>query len=51
MPVATLIGRPGELNNQMAYAACALLMVVTALAVAVIDKAGSARGHSSVGEF
>jgi thiamine transport system permease protein len=55
--VATLIARPGELNNQMAYAACALLMVVTAAAVAVIDKVGSARGrwslngHSSVGEF
>ena len=51
VPVATLIGRPVELNNQMAYAACALLMVVTALAVAMIDKVGSARGHSSVGEF
>ncbi|HEV7978497.1 MAG TPA: iron ABC transporter permease [Amycolatopsis sp.] len=55
--VATLIARPGELNNQMAYAACALLMVVTAAAVAVIDRLGSARGrwslngHSSVGEF
>jgi thiamine transport system permease protein len=49
--VASLIGRPGELNNQMAYAACAMLMVVTALAVALIDKAGSARGRSSVGEF
>jgi thiamine transport system permease protein len=45
--VASLIGRPGELNNQMAYAACAMLMVVTALAVAVIDRAG----RSSVGEF
>jgi thiamine transport system permease protein len=49
--VASLISRPGELNNQMAYAACALLMVVTAAAVAVIDKVGSRRGHSSVGEF
>jgi thiamine transport system permease protein len=49
--VAALISRPGELNNQMAYAACALLMVVTAAAVAVIDKVGSSRGHSSVGEF
>jgi len=45
--VAALISRPGELNNQMAYAACAMLMVVTALAVAVIDRAG----RSSVGEF
>jgi thiamine transport system permease protein len=35
----------------MAYAACALLMVVTALAVAVIDRLGAASGHSSVGEF
>lgn len=49
--VAALISRPGELNNQMAYAACALLMVVTAAAVAVIDKVGSSRGQSSVGEF
>ncbi|QRP47241.1 iron ABC transporter permease [Amycolatopsis sp. FDAARGOS 1241] len=59
--VATLISRPGELNNQMAYAACALLMVVTVVAVALIDRLGSVRGHglrghglrahSSVGEF
>ena len=43
--VATLLGRPGELNSQMAYAACALLMAVTVLAVALIDRLGS------VGEF
>ncbi|MDT8911513.1 iron ABC transporter permease [Amycolatopsis sp. PS_44_ISF1] len=49
--VATLMGRPGELNNQMAYAACALLMVVTVAAVALIDRFGSVRGHGSVGEF
>ncbi|WP_370944500.1 ABC transporter permease [Amycolatopsis sp. cg5] len=49
--VATLIGRPGVLNNQMAYAACALLMIVTALAVAAIDRLGAVRGHSAVGEF
>ncbi|MFI5614757.1 ABC transporter permease [Amycolatopsis sp. NPDC051903] len=58
--VATLISRPGELNNQMAYAACTLLMVVTVAAVALIDRFGSVRGrlrghgfrgHSSVGEF
>ncbi|MDT7727962.1 MAG: thiamine transport system permease protein [Actinomycetota bacterium] len=55
--VATLIARPGALNNQMAYAACALLMVVTAVAVAVIERLASSRGrwslnrHSSVGEF
>ncbi|WP_236789255.1 iron ABC transporter permease [Amycolatopsis sp. GM8] len=45
--IASLIGRPGELNNQMAYAACALLMLVTAAAVVVIDRFGSGR----VGEF
>ncbi|MGW4486967.1 ABC transporter permease [Amycolatopsis sp. NPDC004368] len=49
--VATLISRPGELNNQMAYAACALLMIVTVAAVALIDRFGSVRGHGSVGEF
>jgi thiamine transport system permease protein len=49
--VATLIGRPGALNNQMAYAACVLLMVVTVLAVALIDRLGPARGRNSVGEF
>jgi len=43
--VATLLARPGELNNQMAYAACALLVLVTVLAVALIDRLGS------VGEF
>ncbi|GAA3571978.1 iron ABC transporter permease [Amycolatopsis ultiminotia] len=43
--VATLIGRPGELNNQMAYASCALLMLVTVAAVVLIDRFGS------VGEF
>lgn len=45
--IASLISRPGELNNQMAYAACALLMLVTAAAVVVIDRFGSGR----VGEF
>ncbi|WP_158888727.1 ABC transporter permease [Amycolatopsis anabasis] len=49
--VSTLIGRPGELNNQLAYAACALLMLVTAAAVALIDRLGSASGHTAVGEF
>ncbi len=47
--IAALIGRPGELNNQMAYAACALLMLVTVLVVTVIDRLRS--GQSSVGEF
>ncbi len=45
--IASLMGRPGELNNQMAYAACALLMLVTVLAVALIDRLGRGR----VGEF
>jgi thiamine transport system permease protein len=45
--IASLIARPGQLNNQMAYAACALLMLVTAAAVVVIDRFGSGR----VGEF
>src|SRR5699024_988457 len=36
--VAELISKPGELNQHMAYAACALLMVVTALVVAGIDQ-------------
>ncbi|WP_325704064.1 iron ABC transporter permease [Amycolatopsis sp.] len=45
--IAALIARPGQLNNQMAYAACALLMLVTMAAVIVIDRLGSGR----VGEF
>ncbi|WP_210718250.1 ABC transporter permease [Amycolatopsis acididurans] len=45
--IASLISRPGELNNQMAYAACALLMLVTAAAVVLIEKFGSGR----MGEF
>ncbi len=45
--IAALIARPGQLNNQMAYAACALLMLVTAAAVIVIDRLASGR----VGEF
>lgn len=49
--VATLISRPGELNNQMAYAACALLMIVTVAAVVLIDRFGAVRGQNSVGEF
>lgn len=36
--IARLISRPGEINVQMAYAACALLMVVTVLAVIVIER-------------
>jgi thiamine transport system permease protein len=48
LPVAIgqLISRPGELNNQMAYAACTLLMVVTIAVVVLIE-----RFQTSVGEF
>jgi thiamine transport system permease protein len=39
LPVAItrLISRPGELNNEMAYAACTLLVVVTVAVVAVVE--------------
>jgi thiamine transport system permease protein len=46
--IATLISRPGALNNQMAYAACAMLMVVTAVVVTAIDRL---RAGSTLGEF
>ncbi|MEU7531111.1 iron ABC transporter permease [Saccharothrix sp. NPDC042600] len=36
--IARLMARPGELNSQMAYAACALLMVVTAAAVLLVER-------------
>ncbi|WP_407646828.1 ABC transporter permease [Allosaccharopolyspora coralli] len=36
--IARLLSRPGESNLQMAYAACSLLMVVTALAVIAIES-------------
>ncbi|MBV8932135.1 MAG: iron ABC transporter permease [Kutzneria sp.] len=45
--IATLIARPGELNNDMAYAACVVLMLVTVAAVAAIEGFRA----SSVGEF
>ena len=51
LPVAIgrLISRPGELNSQMAYAACALLMIVTTMAVVLVERV---RGRAeSVGEF
>ncbi|HEX6357157.1 MAG TPA: iron ABC transporter permease [Actinophytocola sp.] len=35
--IARLISRPGELNNQMAYAACTLLVVVTVAVVALVE--------------
>ena len=44
--IARLISRPGELNNQMAYAACTLLVVVTVAVVAVIERV-----RVPVGEF
>jgi thiamine transport system permease protein len=48
LPVAIgrLISRPGELNNQMAYAACTLLIVVTVAVVALIERL-----QTTVGEF
>jgi thiamine transport system permease protein len=48
LPVAIgrLISRPGELNNEMAYAACTLLMLVTVAVVVLIE-----RFQTSVGEF
>ena len=36
--VARLLARPGEQNTQLAYAVCALLMVVTALAVLIVER-------------
>lgn len=45
--IARLLGRPGELNLQMAYAACVLLMLVTAAAVLIIERLRT----DSVGEF
>ncbi|WP_019853195.1 ABC transporter permease [Actinopolyspora mortivallis] len=49
LPVAVseLIARPGELTTQMAYAVCALLMVVTVVAVLVIETLRT----DSPGEF
>lgn len=48
--VATLIARPGQYNTQMAYAACALLMMLTVLVVAIMDRVQSGHRHH-VGEF
>ena len=33
-----LLSRPGALNTQMAYAACALLVLVTVLAVLLVER-------------
>ncbi|GAB2780409.1 ABC transporter permease [Amycolatopsis magusensis] len=43
--IAALISRPGELNSQMAYAACVLLMLLTAAVVMVIDRLGPSTGE------
>jgi thiamine transport system permease protein len=45
--IGRLISRPGELNNQMAYAACTLLMVVTVAVVLLVERLRV----RSVGEF
>ncbi|MFB9907298.1 ABC transporter permease [Allokutzneria oryzae] len=51
LPVAIsrLISRPGELNVQMAYASCVLLMIVTVVAVALIERVRV--GTEALGEF
>ncbi|HEV2784449.1 MAG TPA: iron ABC transporter permease [Actinophytocola sp.] len=50
LPVAIgrLISRPGELNNQMAYAACTVLMLVTVAVVLLVERL---RVPGAVGEF
>ncbi|MGH3878659.1 MAG: ABC transporter permease, partial [Actinophytocola sp.] len=48
--IARLLSRPGELNNQMAYAACTLLILVTVAAVAVVESV-RVPGRTPVGEF
>ncbi len=47
--VADLINRPGELNHLMAYAGCALLMVVTVIVAALIESVRAP--HARLGEF
>ncbi|MEY8042109.1 ABC transporter permease [Saccharopolyspora cebuensis] len=47
--IARLISRPGELNTQLAYAACALLMLVTVLVVLAVERLRVRGG--SLGEF
>ncbi|MBK1785675.1 ABC transporter permease [Prauserella cavernicola] len=51
LPVAigSLVNRPGELNSQMAYAACTLLMLVTALVAMLIERLRAPQAQ--VGEF
>ncbi|TDQ04166.1 thiamine transport system permease protein [Labedaea rhizosphaerae] len=45
--IARLLSRPGELNNQMAYAACTVLMLVTIAVVLLVEWIGS----GALGEF
>lgn len=49
--IGRLIARPGELNNQMAYAACTLLMAVTVAVVLLVERLRLPAGAGSVGEF
>lgn len=53
LPVAIgrLISRPGELNNQMAYAACTVLMVVTVAVVLLVERLRVPGRADAVGEF
>ena len=48
--IARLISRPGELNNEMAYAACTLLVVVTVAVVALVERV-RVPGRAGLGEF
>nr|WP_245782714.1 iron ABC transporter permease [Actinokineospora terrae] len=45
--IGRLVARPGELNNQLAYASCTLLMLVTVAIVVAVDRLRV----GTVGEF
>jgi thiamine transport system permease protein len=47
--IARLLARPGELNNQMAYAACTVLMLVTIAVVALVEWIGSGAPRGLIG--
>lgn len=49
--VARLISRPGELNTLTAYAACTMLMLVTAAAVVLVERIRVSGGSDTMGEF
>ncbi|WP_093944140.1 ABC transporter permease [Actinoalloteichus hoggarensis] len=49
--VARLISRPGELNTMTAYAACTLLILVTAAVVALVERIRLTGGANALGEF